>query len=315
MKVLIWIGCFFVATILNTLLGYATGIKAGYLVFYFVVYFVAKKLCSKWDEHKEAKEMRKQAVSSTNAPVQTTQPAATNTAEQVRFCRKCGEKLIDNSQFCRKCGTKVDNDIVIESHIASDLNESIFEPQKEAIATKKNQRFSVCIISIILSVLSILSIIIAMNVQDFDRNTHEPLNPTVLYFVLIGVNIVYSVILIFLKEHSILKGFAAFVPALFSIIALLEGSLFSKSCVCYSYINNELVNTFNIIWVSLSFAILLVNLTPLSIALRSEWHHSVKYREKCYKRAAKMKEYLNNGIISQEEFEKNKKEILKNIEM
>lgn len=29
------------------------------------------------------------------------------TADRVLFCRKCGEKLIDNSQFCRKCGTEI----------------------------------------------------------------------------------------------------------------------------------------------------------------------------------------------------------------
>ena len=28
-------------------------------------------------------------------------------ADQIRFCRKCGEKLIDGSRFCRKCGTEV----------------------------------------------------------------------------------------------------------------------------------------------------------------------------------------------------------------
>lgn len=96
MKVLIWIGCFFVATILNTLLGYATGIKAGYLVFYFAVYFVAKKLCNKWDEHKEDKEKRKKIVTSTIDEI-----------NNIRFCRKCGEKLLDRSQFCSKCGAEI----------------------------------------------------------------------------------------------------------------------------------------------------------------------------------------------------------------
>ena len=100
MKVFIWIGCFIVATILNTIVVYATGIKVGYLLFYFAVYFVAKKLCSMWDEHKENKAMKKTA----SAP--KPQPVVAN-ADQVRFCRKCGEKLIDNSQFCRKCGTEV----------------------------------------------------------------------------------------------------------------------------------------------------------------------------------------------------------------
>lgn len=27
--------------------------------------------------------------------------------EEIKFCRKCDEKLIDNSKFCRKCGTEI----------------------------------------------------------------------------------------------------------------------------------------------------------------------------------------------------------------
>ncbi len=29
------------------------------------------------------------------------------TTDQIRFCRKCGEKLINDSSFCRKCGTEI----------------------------------------------------------------------------------------------------------------------------------------------------------------------------------------------------------------
>lgn len=105
MKVLIWIGCFFVATILNTILGYATGVKVGYLIFYFAVYFVARKLCNKWDEHKEAKAEKKKATKQQNIVVE--EKTVAEDANQVRFCRKCGEKLLDNSQFCRKCGTAI----------------------------------------------------------------------------------------------------------------------------------------------------------------------------------------------------------------
>lgn len=49
MKVLIWVGCFIVASILNTILGYASGIKAGYLVFYLAVFAAIcafSRLCS-----------------------------------------------------------------------------------------------------------------------------------------------------------------------------------------------------------------------------------------------------------------------------
>ena len=158
MKVLIWIGCFLVATILNTLLGYATGIKAGYLVFYFAVYFVAKKLCNKWEEHKSNKKTTeskpKDGITTKskcemcghicdkitpskikddmgvryrnlcdacmeiynappNEPTELVEPEKLNIDEtanstaQIQFCRKCGEKLVENSRFCRKCGTEI----------------------------------------------------------------------------------------------------------------------------------------------------------------------------------------------------------------
>ena len=38
-------------------------------------------------------------------PLKTILPPAS--ADQIRFCRKCGEKLIENSQFCSKCGTQI----------------------------------------------------------------------------------------------------------------------------------------------------------------------------------------------------------------
>ena len=41
---------------------------------------------------------------------------------------------------------------------------------------------------------------------------------------------------------------------------------------------------------------------------------SMAYKEKCCKKVARMKRYLDNGIITEEEFEKNKADILKNIE-
>ena len=107
MKALIWIGCIIFATILNALIGYATGIKAGYLVFYIAVYFVAKKLCAKWDEHRKTKETEKSAPSSVNSPVVK---SAVNTTDEICYCRKCGEKLLNDSQFCRMCNTKVVKD-------------------------------------------------------------------------------------------------------------------------------------------------------------------------------------------------------------
>ncbi len=40
-------------------------------------------------------------------PVETAFPESPVVGERVFFCRKCGDKLIENSKFCRKCGVKV----------------------------------------------------------------------------------------------------------------------------------------------------------------------------------------------------------------
>ena len=70
------------------------------------VFFVAKKLCSMWDEHKWVIESKKKN-SAQQKNIVVEESAKITDADQVRFCRKCGEKLIDNSRFCRKCGTEV----------------------------------------------------------------------------------------------------------------------------------------------------------------------------------------------------------------
>ena len=49
----------------------------------------------------------------TNEPTNFAEPVESNIDEpvssvaQIRFCRKCGEKLVENSRFCRKCGTEI----------------------------------------------------------------------------------------------------------------------------------------------------------------------------------------------------------------
>lgn len=37
-------------------------------------------------------------------------------ADQIRFCRKCGNMLIDNAIFCNKCGTKIVKEQKHEMH-------------------------------------------------------------------------------------------------------------------------------------------------------------------------------------------------------
>ena len=52
----------------------------------------------------EYKNIPKPAV---KQPVSVNETETRQPADSVRFCRKCGEKLIEGSKFCRKCGTEV----------------------------------------------------------------------------------------------------------------------------------------------------------------------------------------------------------------
>ena len=162
MKVLIWLLSFFVISIFNLLLGYATGFVMGGILLYFVWYFSARSLCKSWDKYKISKKAEKTGVTSFeiikedisvkilnhcetircneeklksylkqcskdgkitrahadiicqeyNRPAPKQEPSIIvnkkiDECDKIRFCRKCGEELIDNSKFCRKCGTEV----------------------------------------------------------------------------------------------------------------------------------------------------------------------------------------------------------------
>ena len=94
MKVLIWIVCFFVATIINIMIGEALGFRLGYLLFYLVVSFVAKSLCSMWDKYKKRKLKKPIFDVEGNEMIDG----------EIRFCRKCGGRIEADSIYCLKCG-------------------------------------------------------------------------------------------------------------------------------------------------------------------------------------------------------------------
>lgn len=48
-----------------------------------------------------------QIVQEKQMPVNIYKPAATYCDNEILFCRKCGNKLLDDSVFCNKCGTRI----------------------------------------------------------------------------------------------------------------------------------------------------------------------------------------------------------------
>ncbi|MBQ8495108.1 MAG: zinc ribbon domain-containing protein [Clostridia bacterium] len=102
MKILIWILCFFVNSFITTLIKTEIGINLGAIptiLMYAATFWLARTLCKKWDEHRENKAIQAETCAM--------KEVAVDNSDRIRFCRRCGERLIDGSQFCRKCGTEV----------------------------------------------------------------------------------------------------------------------------------------------------------------------------------------------------------------
>ena len=116
MKVLIWVLCLFLNALITTIIK-DNGVILGAIptvILYGVTIWLARTLCKRWDERKTDKtpdQTVKDDVSpasdkSNDTPATTIVEPADSTA-RIQFCRKCGEKLVENSRFCRKCGTEI----------------------------------------------------------------------------------------------------------------------------------------------------------------------------------------------------------------
>ncbi len=117
------------------------------MILYGATFWLARTLCKKCDEHKENDAVEQIAPVDTTKTVITNDcliedinrmtecmscgyrsenifntcpecgksvkrfvylsDSSTVANDKICFCRKCGEKLIDNSEFCQKCGTKI----------------------------------------------------------------------------------------------------------------------------------------------------------------------------------------------------------------
>ncbi len=226
-------------------------------------------------------------------------------------CDKCNNILPDDSKFCQYCGNTLRTREVI-------AREPINSIRQESTG---KQMPLVNMLSIIISLVAIGCVVAAMNVQDIERNIYEVTDPTMLYAILIGIFAVCAGLFLLSQKqvYPIAQHLFAFAPAVFVAVAWMEGSVFSVSYQSYmgeqAYINTEVVMVLNILWVVAALAVAVINFIPLGTNTRVRWHRSIRYRESCYRRVAKMKGYLDSGIITQEEFEKNKKDLLKDIEM
>ncbi len=187
-----------------------------------------------------------------------------------------------------------------------------------------NLVFFTNIASVVLAIIAMFSIIIAMNLQDARRNNFENWNTTAVYFVLL---LVLGVFLGF-AVSSLIKDRFKLIACLSPIVLITMMITWAEySIMDYGYFTNgyyelylncDVVEVFNFICIFCVIALFVSTLIPVAVVLsqkiKVQWHRSISYREKCYKRAAKIHKYLEKGIISEEEYERTKNDILKHIQ-
>ena len=161
--------------------------------------------------------------------------------------------------------------------------------------------------AIILTAIAMFSVFVSMltHTKRYSYNW----DPTVTRFfvlLILGAFLGFAINSYVKKRSKLVFGLSP-IPVLTFLITIAEGSIFKNSDadVC------------NAIWCTCTVLVLIVTSIPAIFAgsktMMSNWYKSVSYREKCYERVAKIHDYLEKGIITQEEFEEAKKDILKHL--
>lgn len=165
MKILIWIGCFLVFSILQV--GYKhSGILLGAIPTallamggFWLTWRIAKKLCNKWDQRKTGKQDEKPSTSNDDEieDIPVTQDDTLldeemndeNTRHPKRFCSKCGNEIDPTTMKCTGCGKQYFNGF--KYHLSL-----IFKSIKHYLPIIFNKGNT---LSIILSVMLIISVV------------------------------------------------------------------------------------------------------------------------------------------------------------
>ena len=192
--------------------------------------------------------------------------------------------------------------------------------RQKTVSGKKNPFILFADISSI--ILSALSILITIFIIYLEQQDIEFIGYQAISLISYIVFLVFAIISLVKKRFKLLTVLSfALCCIVFTVLAFALDGYFHYSYDGYGHgyyrLNYETVVTCSNICVVIAIIVFLIMLLPTSVAIANaiinRWHQSVRYCEKCYKRIAKMHSYLEKGIISQEEYEKVKTKILKNV--
>lgn len=240
------------------------------------------------------------------------------------LCSHCGKQVPPESKFCVFCGSAltgspspVRQEVPIRQRIPDRPAPQPAGVLPQTPPLRKSHRIS-CTLSVVLCLTAVLFLILAMNFQDAARNTWELVSPTMMYAVLICMLLGFvavSLVCQRLRNYWI-PAFSSLLLVLMLLFARIQGCVFSGSYTLRNtvieYVNAQTVEFCNAVWVTALIITVLASFLPAFVDLFRRCAGTVRHNNP-YDTIARLHGYYTNGILTKEEFEKAKRDILEKL--
>ena len=216
------------------------------------------------------------------------------------ICNKCNHNLPDDSEFCQYCGNKIEEgftislDVLEEKPVAVSPAKQIQpEPKKvQPVNNVENNKKSK------LEIINIFVLLVPIILSGFGTETYDG--------EIFGSIIIIGIITMILKIIAVVKFKNNIV-----FNSIISFGLFIMM-ICSGCTEEEVELRIGIIIFILY--LLICELCKLIKFFINKYRGTQSYKMKCYKKVNLIYEYREKGVMTEEDYEKTKRDILKHIQ-
>ena len=206
------------------------------------------------------------------------------------ICNNCKRTLPGDSAFCQYCGNRIVNG-------ASDIAKTEI---KDNLGNRKISN-GLAALSIFSLLFSFALMIICLNTKSISSHTES------LYFVSFVLYLIIGVLQIMICIKNVSSVFVNNIPCLLSVGTIIP---FVVEGLWYDGMYKVEIEVMLAITVVLLIINLIVQLYSAIAFDIEKYHTTASYKMKCYDKINKMQALKQKGIISEEEFNKIKQQII-----